>query len=715
MSKTTRTLPSRGAGNATAVQQNIPIPQALAIAAEKIDKGDLPKAEHIVRQVLDKQPENPHAHHLLGLVAHKVGRTELALEMIGKAIDLMPNVAQFHANRGEMCRLLKRLDEAIAHGVKATKLDLRSAAAYSNLGIAYYDKKDYDLAEAAQKKALDLNPQMVQALNNLGSIMRSRKERKAAMDLYRKVLTIEPDYLESMNNLGALLIEEHDIKGAIKVLLSAIKLNPNYAEAHNNIGNAFLVEENYDKANIAYKKALSLKPGYPEAMLGLARIDKEQDRIDDALLKTKQAIDLDPKKGEGYSLLGDIYLKQAQHKLCEQAYRRALSIDENLLAAHLGLGQLQMELGELEAAEATFNHSMTINPDEVAPYVFMAQARKVKPEDPVLLRLEAEAQKMADLPDTKAMSLQFALGKSYDDIREYDKSFPYIMEACRIKRSRINYSADRHDMNCKNIREFFTKDNISRLSGGAVPSDLPIFVLGMPRSGTTLVETIIASHSDVYGAGELHDILRIVNQPKLGVKSEGYPISMQGLTAEDVKEMGERYLDKLRQHDLKAARITDKMPANFLALGLIHLMLPQAKIVHIMRNPADICLSNFTKNFNSNSQPHSYDLVELARYYVNYAKIMEHWRQVLPEGSFYEVQYEELVAEPEVQTRKLIEYCGLPWEDACLTPHKTERSVKTASVTQVRQPVYTSSIERWRRYEKYLQPMLDALGEYSPQ
>jgi tetratricopeptide (TPR) repeat protein len=372
-----------------------------------------------------------------------------------------------------------------------------------------------------------------------------------------------------------------------------------------------------------------------------------------------------------------------------------------------------MEQGELKAAEETFEHSMEISPDEVAPYIFLAQARKIKKDDQILKRLEDEAEKMEDLPETKAMSLHFALGKSYDDIGEYERGFPHFLEACRIKRSKIEYNPDNHDLSCSNIRKFFTKENIGRLQGGARPSDLPIFVLGMPRSGTTLVETILASHPEVHAAGELHDILRIANQPKLGVKSEGFPISMQGLTNDDVKEMGERYLAKLRKHDEDAKRITDKMPANFMALGLIHLMLPEAKIIHLMRNSADCCLSSFTKNFN-NSQLHSYDLTEMARFYVNYAKLIEHWRQVLPEGSFYEVQYEQLVADPEPETRKLVEYCGLEWNDACLTPHKTERNVKTASITQVRQPIYTSSVERWKRYEKYLKPLLDALGEYAP-
>jgi tetratricopeptide (TPR) repeat protein len=693
--------------------QNMPIPQALAIAARKIDGGELQHGEAILKQVLQKQPENPHAMHLMGILAHRVGRTELGLEMIGKAIDRLPDAAQFHVNRGEMCRIMKRLDEAVAHGEKAVKLDPNSASAHSNLGIAYYDLKEYEKAEACQKKALEIDPNLVQALNNMGSIMRANKDREAAMTYYNKVLEINPNYLESINNLGALQIEENEPDQAIQTLVGALKLNPNYADAHNNIGNAFMVKEDYDKAMTAYNKALQLKKEYPEPMLGIARIYKEKEQVEDALMTVRRAIDLNPKKPEAHTLMGDIYLKMEEYGQSESAYRHALELEPEMLPAHMGLGQLNLERGELATAEEMFAYGMEVNPEEVAPYIFMAQARKVKKDDPILKRLEEEAEGIEDFPENRAMTLHFALGKSYDDVGEYDKAFPHFLEGCRIKRKKIDYSADNQDLATQNIIKFFNKENLERLKGDARPSDLPIFVLGMPRSGTTLAETILASHPDVHAAGELHDILKIANNPKLGVKSEGFPLSMQGLTKTDIQEMGDRYLAGLRKHSADAKRITDKMPANFMALGLIHLMLPEAKVIHTMRNSADICLSSFTKNFN-NSQLHSYDLVEMARFYVNYAKLIEHWREVLPEGSFYEVQYEQLVANPEEETRKLVEFCGLEWDDACLSPHKTERNVKTASITQVRQPIYTSSVERWRRYETHLKPLLDALGKYAP-
>jgi hypothetical protein len=234
----------------------------------------------------------------------------------------------------------------------------------------------------------------------------------------------------------------------------------------------------------------------------------------------------------------------------------------------------------------------------------------------------------------------------------------------------------------------------------------------MPRSGTTLTETIIASHSMVYGAGELPDLMEIASGAR-GGHAEGYPLCLEGITQAELAAMGERYAAALQARAPGSPRITDKMPANFNCVGLIHLMLPKAKIIHVMRDPVDTCLSCYTRLFNK-SQHQSYDLVEIGRYYRAYARLMEHWRQVLPAGAFYEIQYEALVAEPETQARALLEYCGLPWEDACLEFHKTARQVRTASVTQVRQPMYKTSVEKWRHFEKHLGPLLEALGDLVP-
>lgn len=697
---------------AGAAAQKIPLDQALAQAAQHQAAGRLLQAEIQLRNVLQVVPRQPFALHLLGVVLHQAGKTEEALPLIRRAIEVQPQVALFHANLGEMCRLTGRLEEAVKHGRLAVALDPKSATAHSNLGIALYDSKQYDEAEACQKQALALDPRLPTALNNLGSIQRERKDREGAIAYYRKVLDVAPTYLESISNLGAVLCELDRPEEALEVLTGGLRLNPNYAELHCNIANAFLLLEQLDKARFGFERALALRPNYLEAYQGLARLQQESGHLSEAEAMAQKALALNPAKPELYSLLGGIHLELGRADQSAQDYARALELDPKLVSAHLGKGQMLMEQGQMEEAEASFRHALELDADNLAARLSLAQVKKVKEGDDNLAALLTAAEKLDSMPETRALSLHFALGKAHDDLKHYDEAFAHYQAGCALKRKRLNYSADNTDLVVDNIAALFSKDNIERLRGGGCDSELPIFVLGMPRSGTTLTEQIIASHPRVYGAGELNDLLDLACRGPEGKGTE-YPTALRDITPDGLRQLGEQYVARLRARNASADRITDKMPANFNCLGLIHLMLPRAKIIHVKRNPVDTCLSGFTRLFNR-SQHHSYDLVEMGRYYRSYARLMEHWRAVLPAGAFYEVQYEELVADQEAQSRALIEYCGLEWDDACLQPHKTERSIRTASVTQVRQPVYNSSVERWRKYEPHLGPLLEVLGDLVP-
>jgi len=693
-------------------KEKLGIPQALQLAGQHQAAGRLRPAETLLRRILAVQPKNAAALHLLGIVAHQAGKTEQGIQLILQALAIQPDQAQFHANLGEMLRQLGKTDEAIRHGEQAARLAPASATAHSNLGIAWYDRGELDKAQACQQRAIALDPKLAPAWNNLGSIRRDRKDKEAAIGFYRRALEAVPRYLESMNNLGAVLTETERAEEAIKVLLEAIKLNPRYAEAHCNIANAFLLLEQLDKAQAGFERALALKPDYPEAFQGLARTFQEKNRIAEAETMALKALAVAPDKPEVHSLLGNIYGEAGYPEKAGQAYARAIELAPELTSAHLGMGHLLMEQGRMDAAEASFAHALALDPDNLGARFSLTQVRKTKTGDENMAALVREAEKIASLPETKAMPLHFALGKCYDDTKQYDLAFRHYLEGCRLKRKRIQYSADNNDLLIDNIREIFNREMIARLSGAGHASRLPIFVLGMPRSGTTLTEQIIASHPLVHGAGELPDLLQLASRPH-GTSAEGYPLSLRGITQTELRMMGEHYAAGLRARHASARHITDKMPANFNYVGLIHLMLPNAKIVHVRRNPVDTCLSAFTRLFNR-SQHQSYDLAELGRYYRNYARLMDHWRAVLPAGAFYEVQYEDLVADNERQARALIAYCGLEWDDACLDFHKTERSIRTASVTQVRQPIYTSSVERWRKYEAHLGPLLDALGDLVP-
>ncbi len=692
-----------------ATDQQLTIPQAMQLAEQHQASGNLQEAEQLLRQILQAQPQYAPALHLLGVIAHQAGNIELATQLIAQAIAAQPNVALFHSNLCEMYRQLNRLDDALVHGQKAVELDIGNASAHSNLGIVWYDKGELDKAEACQKKALEINPSLIAALNNLGSIYRDKKDLNMAEEYYRKVLSIAPHHLESINNLGAVLTEKECPEQSVSLIQQALNINPDYADAHHNMAIAQLMLEQEDEAEKSFNRELQLQPHKASPYLGLGQLYLSKKQLVEAESMAKKALEINAEDAKTHCLLGDIHTQSGFPEQAEADYAHALDIEPDLEGAYLGLGHLQMEQGNMDAAKTSFLHALHINPDSMGAKLSLVQVGKVKEDDEHMASLIEEGKDLDKMLETKALSLHFALGKCFDDIKQYDEAFPHFLKGNQLRRKRLSYSSDAHSQYVDRIQHFFSAENIEQLRSEACSSDLPIFVLGMPRSGTTLTEQIIVSHPDVHGAGELPDLLDIANHPK-GMGGE-YPDNLEHITQVELKLLGEQYIKGLKARSPESKHITDKMPANFLCLGLIHLILPQAKIIHVRRNPVDTCLSNFTKLFGHKAQPHSYDLKEMGRYYRDYARLMEHWRKVLPQDAFYEVQYEDLVMNKEEETRNLISYCGLTWDDACLDSHKTERIVRTASISQVRQPIYTSSVERWRKYETYLTPLIDELGE----
>ena len=692
--------------------QKMTLEQAMQLAYKHQSEGRLQQADLVLKRVLQSIPQHAHALHLLGVINHQAGNTDMAINMIAQAISINPNIGQFYSNIGEMCRQSMRVDEAISYGNKAIELESNVATAHSNLGIAYYDNKEFDKALVCQKRALGINPQLVSAINNMGSIARENKDKEAAIVYYRQVLSIAPQHLESINNLGAVLTELERPEEAIEVLISAINLNPNYAEAHCNIATSFLALEQLDKAEVGFKKAIELKPDYPEAYQGLAKVYQEKKELPQALEAAEKALSIAPENASAHSTVGSIYTESGYPDKAEIAYAKALELDPESISAYLGKGHLLMEQGNMTEAESSFSHALSLDDDNLGARLSLVQVKKVAADDVNFQQLITQAEGLDTMLETKALPLHFALGKSYDDTKQYDLAFKHYLAGCSLKRKRVHYNPDDNDKAIANIKSFFSKQTIDALRGEGCSSETPIFVLGMPRSGTTLTEQIIASHPDVHGAGELPDLLQLANHPN-DWETAGYPDVLRGFSHAQLKTLGEKYVVGLQERAPDAKHITDKMPANFNALGLIHLILPNAKIVHVKRSPVDTCLSGFSRLFNK-SQFQSYDLAEMGRYYCNYHDLMAHWKKVLPKGSFYEIQYEDLVANTESEAKALIDYCGLEWNELCLDFHKTERNIRTASIAQVRQPIYKTSLERWRSYEDHLGPLFDALGELAP-
>ena len=716
-----RQAPSPAIASRPAAPSTTPLPQervgltveqALQAACLHQSAGRLPQAESLLRQLLKQAPTHVMAMHLLGVVLYQAGHPDPGIDLITQAVNAKPDDPLFRSNLAEMCRQQGRLDEAIRHGEQATTLAPSMASAWANLGIAYHDANHQEQARHCQERALKLKPDLLPALNNLGSIARSMKDPKQAADWYRKALAIQPDYLESLSNLGAVLLEGEDFDSAAEPLERALKQSPQYPEALCNLGLLRIKQERFDEALNLLLQSLRLKPAHVQAMIGVALVRHEQDQLPEARRVLEQVLKLNPEQTDAWSHLGTVCQEQGETAEAENAFLRALAVDPKYVNALTGLGNLKLEQGLMDEAECLLKQAIAIDDQDLGARFHLIQLHKVKPGDDNLAQLKARFEAASTLSSTQRISLHYALGKAYDDQREWARAFPHFLEGARLKRAKLKHDPEQADRFVDRIIQTVDADYIRRMSGHGSASDLPVFVLGMPRSGTTLTEQIIASHPQAHGAGELHDLMALLQRPARE-GSAGFPEGLLDATPQLLTAWGEDYVAGLRRRAPQASRITDKMPGNYIALGMIPLLMPNARIIHVKRHPVDTCVSCFTRLFNRHQEP-TYDLTELGRHYRNYARLMAHWRAVMPAGSFMEVQYEDIVADMAQQARRLIDFVGLPWDEACLAFHETKRSVRTASVMQVRQPIYTSSVARWRHYESFLAPLLTALGDVVP-
>jgi hypothetical protein len=372
-------------------------------------------------------------------------------------------------------------------------------------------------------------------------------------------------------------------------------------------------------------------------------------------------------------------------------------------------GSILAEVGAMTEAMAEFRRAVALAPERPEFSYYVAQLAKVRPGDDALRALEATLPRVASLASRDQCLLHFALAKAYDDIGERDRGFDHLLRGNAIKRAEADYDEAATLGAMAHLPRFFTAALLAARGDLGDPSTIPVFILGMPRSGTTLVEQTLASHPAVFGAGERSDLSQAIGRLSVERRGAADATTFATMTGEEFRRIGATYVAALRSLAPDAARITDKMPGNFLFIGLIRLILPNARIIHVLRDPVDTCLSCFSKLF-MGEQAFSYDLAELGRYYRAYQRLMAHWRAVLPAGAMLEVEYETLVQDFESQARRLIAYCGLEWDPACLEFYKTSRPVHTASMVQVRQPLYRTSVGRWRPDESVLRPLLDALG-----
>jgi len=410
-------------------------------------------------------------------------------------------------------------------------------------------------------------------------------------------------------------------------------------------------------------------------------------------------------------LLGIVTYQAGNLTTAIELVRRAIAADGTNPIYHSNLGELCRQAGHLADAGAEFEKAIELKPQEVEYYRKLADSKTFLPGDAHLAAMEGLARDLGSLPAVSQIQLHFALAKAYDDLGQYDEGFRHLAQGNALNRRHIGYDETEMPDACERIRATFDRRLIDAKAGAGYRSPVPVFIVGMPRSGTTLIEQILASHASVYSAGEITNFSRLVRQLRAGPGDLiGYPECVPSLSAGQLRDLGRSYVEGLRARGPDAVRITDKMLSHFMGLGLIHLALPRARIIHVTRSPLDTCLSCYSKLFRQ-GRHFTYDLGEIGRYYRHYACLMEHWRGLLPPDRFLEISNEAVIADLATEARKLVRFCGLSWDPRCIAFHETQRPVRTASAIQVRQPIYRSSLGRWRAYREHLGPLIVALGD----
>ena len=637
---------------------------------------------------------------ILGAAERALGHADDACAAFRRSIELNPNFAEAHNNLGYTLESQGSLEEAVASYRRALRVRPDYATGHNNLGNALRALGNLDEAVASYKRAIKLRPDYAEALYNLGNVLAEQKKHDEALGCYTRALSIKPDFAEACHNLANSLVEKGDLRKAGTAFMRALKIRTDYAEAHRGLGRVLKDDGKLGPAVDSFERALEINPEYLDAHRDLGEVLKDIRRLDDSAASYRRALEIQPDLPEAWLGLGATQELQGNPGAAAESYRRALEIRPSFVEAHLNLGNAHKDLGNLDAATACYRRALEIRPDFAKAHRNLGTIRKYAAGDPHIDELLA-LHGNAEIDNDPRANICFALAKAFEDIGDPEKSLAYLKQGNALWKQHLDYDI-------KTDRDIFTalKDAAGPILQAAAKIEtaadgvVPVFIVGMPRSGTTLTEQIISSHPEVTGAGELEF-----------ANMHGRALAMgdQEPTAENLLEFRRRYLADLGRLAKGHRYVTDKMPHNFRYVALLAAALPEARIIRTKRDAAAVCWSNFKHFFGHKGLGYCYDLGDVVEFHGLYTELMTLWTGLLGDR-VYELDYEQLTQEQEAETHKLIDYVGLPWDDACLSPHKNVRSVRTASQQQVRKKVYTGSSQQWRKFEPYLGGAFDALA-----
>ena len=579
---------------------------------------------------------------------------------------------------------------------KMTRSHPKNALGWKVLGASLLMMGRPSDALKAVENAAGLLPSDAVAQHDHGIVLCALGRHDEAEAGFRRAIALRPSFPEAYNNLGNLLRLLGRLKEAEDACLKAIEISGGFAVAHSNLGNILRDLGRYLEAEGHYRRAIEINPGYAEAYNNLGAALQDLGRQKEAEGHYRRALEINPGYAEAYNNLGTVFHDLGRWKEAEDHYRCALEINPDYAEAHNNLGTTLQDLGRLQEAEGHYRRAIAISPDHAEYYLNLGLLRSCTRDDSCILQLRRLYEEAKD--ETNRMHASFALARACEDVGEYDEAFSLYQEGNGLRKKQLDYSIEKDRVLFERIRSVFR--DCPEMEPVPLRETNPILIVGMPRSGTSLVEQILASHSMVFGAGELDILNNLVE--KHFTEDSG---------AERAGAIASGFFDELDKVSQGRSHVTDKMPLNFRWLGFVLLANPGVRIIHTMRDPVATCWSIFRLHFPAGGLGFACDLNDIAEYHKLYRDLMKFWHARFP-GRIHDLDYEKLTEDQDAETRKLLEYCGLPWEEGCLEFEKSGRVVKTASFAQVRKKLYKSSSQAWRKFEKHLGALQEALGGY---
>ena len=675
--------------------------------------GRLEAAEQGYRRFLARHRDHAFALQNLGLLLHQRGDFEAARAALRRAVACAPEAAGCRESLGRVLKAQGDLQGASEAFRAALDLDPDFTDARYQLGTVHHDSEDFEAAAACYRQVVSQAPAHVPAWNSLGSVHLDLGEPEEAEPALRRALGHRPDYVPARLNLAVALHRTGRLDDAARMLRALVRERPGFAEAHHNLAMVYREQGAPAEAEGAARRALALRPDCAIDHFVLAEICIERGRQSVAIERYRHCVALAPTHIGAWLRLASILVGRREIEAGVDAAHRVLALEpENAVALNV-LSHAYSIAGDLEMAERYCRRSLDVEPDLPLGWYMLTQLRRFGDADrEAIARVESIPERRM-LDDENRSTWHFALGWMHHDCKHHSNAFSHFVRANRIHRRHREFDIEEWTQRVGATIETFGPELFARTRGFGDPTRQPVFIFGMPRSGTSLVEQILASHPGVHGAGELlrmPDCTRQVHYaPGAG---EGYPRAARDIDAGLVRRLAAHYLEALRRDCPQAERITDKLPGNYLHLGFIAILLPGARLIHCRRDPLDICLSNYMQHYGE-GHVYTYDLTELGLVYRQYERIMRHWRAVLP-LEIHEIAYEDLIMDQEGCSRSLVAFCGLDWDPSCLHFFTHERAVSTASQWQVRRPIYRSSVRRWKAYETCLGELRRALGDAAP-